>query len=306
VKRTGLTPEQKTKLALFDNRTAELADWDVDVLGALDLDLGDLWFDNELAEMGIGLDDAPEDPGPQIDKAAELQEKWQTARGQVWEIGKHRLMCGDSTSAEDVGRLMGGEKAQAVVTDPPYGVRDDKWDNFTGVDAFLAFTACWLRCSKSYADVVASFMADKNVPLLLVAAERVGLLYRRALIWRKPPGSQFAGASLDGYWYDFEIIQIFGRPQFVPDKKTRMAVLEHRTITGQEHGCEKPPALLVDILTGYVEVGEGVIDPFLGSGTTMVAAEQTGRICYGMEIEPKYCAVTLERMAGMGLEPIQL
>jgi len=80
VKRTGLTPEQKTKLALFDNRTAELADWDVDVLGALDLDLGDLFFDSELAEMGIGLDEPTEDPGPQIDKAAELQEKCEAIR----------------------------------------------------------------------------------------------------------------------------------------------------------------------------------------------------------------------------------
>ncbi len=88
------------RMGVRDNRTSEVGlDWDVDVLGSLDIDLGDLWFDNELVEMGIGLDEPTEDPGPQIDKAAELQEKWQVERGQVWEIpsesvkGKPYIVC---------------------------------------------------------------------------------------------------------------------------------------------------------------------------------------------------------------------
>lgn len=242
------------------------------------------------------------DPGAQVDKAAELQEKWQVERGQVWSIGRHRLMCGDSTCAQDVARLIGEEKAQAVITDPPFAVRDDRWDQFS-VDSFAAFMCAWLEIGKRHADVVVSFMADKNVPLLRVAAAQVKLPYRRALIWRKPPGSQFAGASLDGFWFDFEIIQVFGRPKFKPDKQTKMAVLEHRTVIGQQHGCEKPVELLSDLVIGYSQLDNIVVDLFAGSGTTLVACEQTGRIGYGMEICEKYVSVTLERLSQMGLEP---
>jgi len=111
-------------------------------------------------------------------------------------------------------------------------------------------------------------------PLLAKAAELENLPYRRALIWRKPPGSQYAGGAKDGFWYDFEIIQVYGDMSFDPPKNPRFAVLEYRTITGQEHGCEKPPELLADIIGGYSEIGGIVLDLFLGSGTTIVAAEQ--------------------------------
>ena len=82
-----------------------------------------------------------------------------------------------------------------------------------------------------------------------------------------------------------------------------MGVLEYRTVTGQEHGCEKPVGLLAELVEVYAQGGAVVVDPFMGSGTTIVACEQTSRIGYGMEIEPKYVAVTLQRLADMGLEP---
>lgn len=251
----------------------------------------------------------PEDPGPQISRADELQEVWQVQSGDLWVIpsntanGEHRVICGDCTDGEVVERVMGGAKAQAVVTDPPFGVRNDEWDKFDGDNGFISFTAEWLVKGKSCADVLISFMADRNVPQLREAAARIDLPYRRALIWRKPPGSQFAGASLDGFWFDFEIIQVFGQPDIKSSKDTRMAVLEHRTVTGQEHGCEKPIALLEDLIDGYSEEQRIILDMFNGTGVVIVACERLARLGRGVEIEPKYVAVCLERLSQMGLEP---
>jgi DNA modification methylase len=298
-----------------DNKLTELGGWDEVALAdmlqeihnsgeialeASGFDADDL--DTLLNDLGMMEEPTP-DPGAQVDRAAELQEKWQVQRGDVWQVGRHRVMCGDSTCAEDVDRLMSGVKADAVVTDPPFAVRNDGWDIFGSEEDFVAFTALWLGNIKPFANVIASFMADKNIPQLLEAADRNLLLYRRALIWRKPPGSQFAGASLDGFWFDFEIIQVFGKPSFSPRKDTQMACLEYRTITGQEHGCEKPIELLIDIIEGYSEKNKIVVDLFLGTGTVMAACEMSQRACFGIEIDPKYCAVILQRMSDFGLQP---
>jgi len=194
-----------------------------------------------------------------------------------------------------VERLMGGEKAQALITDPPFAVRDDDWDKFKNKETFAEFTGLWLSNGYFHADIVACFFADKWIPLLLEVAEKGGVPYRRALLWHKPAGSQFAGASLDGYWFNFEIIEVFGKPSFNPSKQTRMAVFEYRTITGQEHGCEKPVELLSDIVGGYSQRGKTVLDLFGGSGSTLIACEKLDRRCYMMEIDPHYCDVIIER-----------
>ena len=284
---------------------------DIDLLKTIaesDLDVAALINSDALAAMNEGSAelgkllatlDPPQvetaDAGELEDKADALQKKYDTALGQIWQLGEHRLIIGDCTDKTTIDALMQGEKAQAVVTDPPFNVRDDKWDTFKGDDAFIAFTATWLRLGKGIADSIVCFMADKNVPMLLVASARAEIPYRRALIWRKPPGSQFAGASLDGFWYDFEIIQVFGKPIFKPRQDTQMAVLEHRTVTGQEHGCEKPVALLMELIEGYSERGAIVVDLFGGVGTALIGCQQTNRICRMAELEPNHAAVTLER-----------
>lgn len=305
VRRSGLTDEQKKRLALFDNRAAELADWDVGQLLAdyeSGLPINDLWTDEEFSALLEGAADGllagdgnGKDAEPQVDKAKELAEHWGTKTGQVWQLGEHRLVVGDCTDKTVIEVLMRGEQAETLMVDPPFYVREDKWDKFDSDESFVDFTSLWLGLANPIADTVVSFMADKNVPQLFLAAARVGLPYRRALIWRKPPGSQFAGASLDGFWFDFEIIQVFGKPKFEPDKYTKMAVLEHRTITGQEHGCEKPIELLMDLVNGYSTPGGRVIDFFNGTGTTLIACENLNRRCRGVEIDEGYAAVTIQR-----------
>ncbi len=306
---TDLDGVDATRRMIGDNRLTALAEPNAATLAELlrqlqaEDALGGTGYDDGavealLAEVG-GATPPADDPGPQVDRAAELQAKWGTALGQVWTLGEHRLVCGDCTDPAVVASVMQGERAGAAVTDPPFYVRDDKWDTFRDETDFADFTGRWLSLAYYRADVVAVFFADKYVPLLLEVAARTGVPYRRALIWRKPPGSQFAGASLDGFWFDFEIIQVFGKPVFRPDKHTRMAVLEHRTVAGQDHGCEKPVELLEDLVGGYTENGAVVLDPFVGSGTTLIACERLGRKCRAVELSPAYVAVTLQRWADM-------
>ena len=283
--------------------------WDFDVL-ANEFELDDLleWgFDKHELDLDLWASDAPEDVEPQIDKAEELRVKWGVETGQLWQLGEHRLVCGDCTDRAVVDKVMQGERAQALISDPPFAVREDDWDKFSGDEGFVNFTSTWINNGKEFADVVISFMADKNVPLLLEAAALAGIDYRRALIWRKPPGSQFAGASLDGFWYDFEIIQVFGKPNFKPGKDTKMAVLEYRTVTKQEHGCEKPLGLLEDLVNGYSENSGNVMDLFGGTGTVLIACERLGRKCRAVEISPAYCAVAIQRWVDVtGGEPVML
>lgn len=290
----GLTPEQKREFIVKDN--SQFGEFDMDILA-------NEWGDLPLTEWGLKLSPdwftpepkEPQDAEPQIDKVEELNKIWKVKISDLWQIGEHRLLCGDSTKAEDVKRIMDGENIQATICDPPFNVRNDIWDKFKGDAAFVEFTAQWLSLCK-HSDIVAAFMADKNIPLLLVAADKAEWPYRRALIWQKPPGSQFAGASLDGYWFDFEIVQVFGQPQFKPSKDTKMAVMPYRTVTGQEHGCEKPLLLLQDIISGYTEQNAIMFDPFEGTETTMVACQNLDRKCRGIEINPANCAVILQRM----------
>jgi len=153
------------------------------------------------------------------------------------------------------------------------------------------------------APVVISFFADKFVPLLLAVAEDSGIPYRRALVWHKPPGSQYAGASLDGFWYDFEMIQVFGKPAAPRRHATDFGVLSARTVIGQIHGCQKPVEILLRLIEGYTLESGIVLDPFLGSGTTAVAAKQLGRHFLGFEISEEYAKQARERIALVEAQP---
>ena len=124
VQREDLTIDSRKgrSLAIADNRVSELdLDWNPEVLASLDLKLGEFFNDGELRKL-LGPQDGDEGPAPQLDRAAELQEKWKTERGQIWGMGKHRLMCGDATSLEEVSLLMKGTKAEMCFTDPPWNV----------------------------------------------------------------------------------------------------------------------------------------------------------------------------------------
>jgi len=296
-----LTDREAEELAIRLNRNS--GDWNFDTL-ANEFDLDDLldWgfteHDFELAGVDFGEEPA-EDPGPQLDKAAELQEKWQVQRGQVWEVGRHRVMCGDSKCAEDVERLMGNVQPDVALCDPPYGMRLDT--NFKSMG----------QRSVKHAAVVGD-----NVDF--DAASLVGVDSKEAFWF----GADYYASSLgdtehEGSWLvwdkrlDVSADRMYGSCFELIWSRCRRKrdILRHKWagfFTGGEqreflHPTEKPVSLYVDLMDRAE--GSGVYDPCGGIGTTLVACEQTGRIGYGMEIEPKYVAVTLQRLADMGLEP---
>ena len=300
VRRRGLTEEQKTLLKYYDNRTAELADWDAAQIVAdleADVDLSGLWSDEEIAELVAGvIEEPPEAPEPQIDRAEELREKWQTARGQVWEIGKHRLMCGDSTSKEDVAKLMRGVRADLLATDPPYNVGIEYGEGVNDSKAepdYEAFTRSWFEVWQTVSQRQIVTPGCNNLARWL----RYFDPYHVAA-WTK------ANAMTHGkiaQWCCWEPILFFGERW----NRTRPNDVFDYPIGKQDgvanHPCPKPLKMWANMLEHYCE--NTVADAFVGSGTTMVAAEQLGRLCYGMEISPAYIAVTLERMLGLGLIP---
>jgi len=254
--------------------------------------------------------DEPEAPEAQIDRAEELREQWGTALGQVWEVGRHRVMCGDSTSAEDVAVLLGGKRADVVFTDPPYGMDLDadfsgmvgigkgkKYENVIGdqepydpMHIFRDFGYCneiFLWGADYYAERIPDRVAGSWVVWDKVGVEGPNDNYDKMfgsnfeLCWSK---ARHKRALVRVTWKG-----IFGLA--AEDTKTRI------------HPTQKPAKLAGWFLERFCPNDGLVVDLFIGSGFTIVAAEQLDRTCYGMEIEPKYVAVTLQRLADMGLEP---
>lgn len=326
-----------------DNRLTELGGWNEPELAALLQSLADedvnlleaTGYDGE--DLQALLDDltppAPaEDKGAQIDRAAELQQQWQTERGQLWIIpskstnGEHRLLCGDSTNAGDVARVMAGERAEMVWTDPPYGVSvGDKnkrlnaiarsnrvVENLTNdtldepeLAAMLcaAFDCAMAVCTAGAAWYVAALPVPLHVVFGQALKERG--IWRQTIQWVK----NNATLALPGVDYHWRAEPIFygwlpdAAHRFYGGRKQDNVWEIDRPQKSPEHPTMKPVELVARAIENSSKRGEIVYDPFGGSGTTMVACEQRGRLCRMIEIEPKYCAVILQRMVDVGLEP---
>lgn len=319
VKRKGLTPEQKTRLALWDNRAAELAEWDVDQL-QIDFDSGMLdgmFSDIDLDKLGLDTKGKqPEDAEPQIDKAEELRVKWGVELGQLWRLGEHRLICGDCTDAAVVARLLGEDKADGIITDPPYSSggfqeagkssgsigtrandtiqRDnlstrgyrllllDALEKLSGINNLYIFTdwRMWIECF----DV----------------SERSGWRVRSMLVWDK----EQMGMGLP--WRSQHELILYGKqtPAKMMDGK-RGNVLNAKRTGNENHPTEKP----IELIEQLIENTDGniFVDPFSGSGTTLIACERLSRKCRAVEISPAYCAVAIQRWVDVtGGEPVLL
>jgi site-specific DNA-methyltransferase (adenine-specific) len=341
-------------------------DWIDDDLGALLASLGDagtdltlLGFeDGELERLldlagGDGGGEVGEDPGADLDRAAELQEKWGTSRGDLWLIGRHRLLCGDSTSAEDVARLMGGERVQGAFTSPPYAEQRKEQYGGTPADEYVswwesiqALTASYLVEGGSFFVNIKAHCEDGErslyvMDLVLAMKRQWGWKFVDEFCWKRnsvPGGwdNRFKNA-----WEPVYHFALSGKLKFNPDAvsepteaaftyaadnpksktgffsnrgrpdiaKPGMARPDNVIELGAEtrltefHSAPFPVGLPSFFLSAFSDTGDGWYEPFLGSGTTMVAAEQLGRHCYGMELAPESVAVALERLAQMGLEP---
>jgi hypothetical protein len=280
-----------------------------------------------------------DDPGAQIDRADELREQWQTERGQLWEIGRHRLLCGDSTNAEDVARLMAGEQPAMIFADPPYGISivaanepvggGEAYDipfggrkRLGSIGGPKPFGTAPVRGSIGASNVVAvgKYLPVKGDDTTDTAVTSYSLLaslfpqttqvwwggnyYANALppsscwlVWDKENTGNFADCELA--WTNRPTAARIFRHQWNGMLK------ESERGERRVHPTQKPVALAAWCFEQFGQSGDIVLDPFLGSAMSAVAAEQVGRRCYGLEYEPGYIAVALERLAGMGLTPRQ-
>ncbi len=314
VRRTNLTPEQKRRLALFDNRAAELAEWDTEVLASLadELDLSDLWEPDELADILAQAEGSPPDLLGDPDEVPPLPDAPVTQPGDCWLLGKHRLLCGDATKPEDLQRLMAGETASCLWTDPPYGVNytggtSDALtianDNPDGLEGLLR--SAFAHAAEVLAPGAPFYIAHPAGPLSLVfgqVATELGWRLRQTLVWVKD--SLVLGHA--DYHYRHEPILYGylaggsgrrgrgGKGWFGDDAQTSVFEIP-RPKASPDHPTSKPVALITAMLVNSTRPGELVLDLFGGSGSTLVACEQLGRRARLLELDPKCCDVVVRR-----------
>jgi DNA modification methylase len=311
---TSLKGSDAIAYAIADNRTAELAEWDSDILAA---QLSGLLTDDEALANAAGFSaeeieamlsdlsdpaeiDEDEVPEPPVDPIAKL--------GDLWILGEHRLLCGDSTKAKDVTRLMAGVKADMMVTDPPYGVEyDADWRNQAKRPDGTAYGASavgkvsnddradWRESWALFpGDIAYVWHAGCRSPEVAESLTVCGFVIRNLIVWAK--NSMVIGRGdyhhqHEPCWY----VVRKGCPGRRTDDRTQTTLWQidkpQKSETG--HSTQKPVECMARPMQNHE--AKTIYDPFLGSGTTLIAAEQLGRKCYGMEISPQYCDVIVAR-----------
>lgn len=312
-----LTEAQKKAYILADNRMAMDAGWDEEMLRVELEALQDMAFDlsmtgfddKELADL-FKTEEEVEDDDFDLDTA--LEKAAFVKKGDIWTVGRHRLMCGDATSAEDVTKLMDGKKANIIVTDPPYGV------SFKSSDG-LSIQNDSLKGDEFYQFLLQAFknMADnltKGGAAYVFHADTEGLNFRKAFI---DAGFHLAGCCIwvknslvlgrsDYQWQHEPVLYGFlqnGNHPWYSDRKQTTIWNFDKPKRNKNHPTSKPLDLLGYPIQNSSQANGIVIDTFGGSGSTMMACEQTNRICYMMELDEKYASVILRRYVDDGGNP---
>lgn len=304
----GADPEKLLELL------AQITTGDVGVQGLLD----DLVKQHDLAGLPK---DAPE---PKLDQAEALLKKWKVKPGQLWAIGRHRLLCGDCTDKAQVDRLLEGRRPALLVTDPPYGVEyQPEWRGVVGTlnprklgHVTNDDRVDWSEVYPLFgAPVLYVWHAGVYGGPVQVGLERVGYKIIAQIIWAK---DRFAVSRGDYHWKhepawfaaakDSEpclyAVKAGASHQWRGGRKqSTLWEIPAREDSGHGHSTQKPLECMERPILNHTVTGQVVADPFVGSGTTIVAGERTGRVVVAMDLEPRYCAVTLERMSEMGLAP---
>jgi len=313
VRRTGLTEDQKVGLALADNRTADLAEWDAEMLQQLSAE-HDIspWFDDDdveaLLEQVERLDPVEGKTDP--DEVPQAPEDPTTKPGDLWILGNHRLLCGDSTNPQHVERLMDGQKADMVFTDPPYGVSYDHTarpkpgkknhgvienDELIG-DQLQDFLIAALNNADLFSkpDVAAYiWFPDKRTLEFLNALAATAFSFNQTLIWKKP---MLLGRSRYQWAHEPCIFAVKGSPFHTEDRtKTTVWDFGGYDKSKNQHPTQKPTFLAKEAMGNSSLMNQTVLDLFGGSGSTLIAAEEIHRHARLMELDPIYCDVIVKR-----------
>ena len=298
----GMSDEQKRKYRLLDNKTGELATWDLDALAeeleALDFDGFDFGF--EVSET-VTEEEAQEDDY-EVNPPAQPKSK----RGDIYVLGRHRLMCGDSTSEDDVQALVGNTQIDMLLTDPPYGVDYTgktadalKIENDAQTDEDMEiFLSSAFRGADAAMKPGAAFYiwhSDSKDGIFRTACQEVGWQVRQVLIWAK--NSLVLGRK--DYQCQHEPC-LYGwkggaAHKWTSDRKQSTLLNFDRPTKNKEHPTMKPVPLFDYLIKNNSEVGDDILDLFAGSGTLAIACEQNGRNAYMMEYDPKYVDVIIDR-----------
>ena len=307
----NLTEAQKRAYILADNQLALNAGWDEEMLSVELSDLQDQSFDlsllgfdaSELDKL-LGTGNEKDIADDDFDLTSALEKASFVEPGDIWTVGRHRVMCGDATSPEDVEKLMDGKKANLVLTDPPYGV------SFKASDG-LTIQNDSLKGEEFYKFLLAAFknMADhleKGGAAYCFHADTEGLTFRKAFI---DAGFHLAGVCIwvknslvlgrsDYQWQHEPVLYGFlqnGKHPWYSDRKQTTIWNYDKPKRNKDHPTSKPLDLLGYPIQNSSQENSVVIDTFGGSGSTLMACEQLNRICYMMELDPKYASVILRR-----------
>ena len=315
-----LTDEQRREYAIAHNATAELSEWDWDILPdeLADLNLSDFDFSFSSLEKD---EDAEED---NFDVDSATPEVPQTKEGQLYQLGRHRLMCGDSTKIDDVEKLCGGAVMDMLLTDPPYNVdyegsagkiKNDHMED----SAFRLFLYDAFSCAASVLKAGGAFHiwhADSEGYNFRGACKDAGLKVRQCLIWVK---NSLVMGRQDFQWkhepclygekaLDFPLVEEYeedcmpclygwkdGKHYWFKNRKQTTILEFDKPQKSAEHPTMKPVKMFDYEMKCNTQKGENVLDLFGGSGTTIIAAEQNGRNAFVMEFDPRFCDVIIKR-----------
>lgn len=296
-----LTDAQKRAYVIADNKLALNAGWDAEMLRVEFDELKGMDFDLELTGFTLaeidglfptegteGLTDPDEAPAPPVTPT--------TKPGDVWVLGKHRVMCGDSTSIDAVDRLMNGDRADLVFTDPPYGVNfqsnmSKRFDVLANDDKIL-----------DVAPVIWEFMGENTAAFVWTSHHvypewrtQFSEFYKQTIIWHKGGGGM--GDLTGQYALDYEIALFCtkGSPKFRGKRGMAVWEVSKDGAVNYVHPTQKPVALAETAIHDFSDKNDKVMDLFGGSGSTLIACEKTGRHARLMELDPKYCDVIVKR-----------
>ena len=309
IKANDLTPEQQNEFIIKDN--VGFGEWDWN-------ELANTWDAEQLVEWGLDI------PSFEVTNLEAEEDDFETPEGGIetdivlgdlFEIGEHRLLCGDSTDSDQVAKLMNGEKADMVFTDPPYGVsasggrsqtveRDNikkiENDNLRGneLKQFISDALSIMPIKESGSFYVC--YDQKTQVEFISAIKENNWNFKRTLIWNK---NVFGLSGKKGYRPKYELIAFgcIGEDYKWFGDNAQADVIDVARPREREgnHPTPKPIELIEIALKNSSEVGNLITDSFLGSGSTMVASHQLKRKCYGMELDPKYCQVIVNRMKNL-------
>lgn len=313
----NLTEAQKKAYIIADNRYALDAGWDeellkveIEALKGMDFDIGLTGFDEqELADLFEDKTKEGQEDGFDVD--AELNKPCKSKTGDIWHLGKHTVICGDSTDLNTYAKLLQDVKVNLVCTDPPYMVALQstsgtiKNDDLNDKDAYeflkKAFT-CFHESMARDASIYV-FYATAKARVFHDAYEDAGFKVGAGLVWKK---DRLVLTRTDWKYIHEPIIWGWrkdGKHNWYGDQKQRTVFEFDRIKNSKEDGCghpsSKPVPLIAYLIKQCTQTNGIVLDGFLGSASTMVACEQLGRVCYGVELEPKFVDVAVERFIAL-------